>query len=93
MAFHAEYPLRGPCIPKILNLLFTISTTEACRAKRLVTRKNRQIFNLIATGTTAVRAVVADERAVTEQEQVRIRVEEGTAGVATKTVDMPSIAS
>ena len=93
MAFHTEYPLRGPCIPKILNFLLTISTSEASGAKRLVARKNSQILNFVTTGTTAIRAIIADERTVTEKEEVCIRVEESATGITAETVDMPSIAS
>jgi hypothetical protein len=39
----------------------------------------------------AVCAVVAYQRAVAEQQQVRIRVEEGAARVAAEAVDMPSV--
>lgn len=41
----------------------------------------------------AVRAVVADEGAIAEQEEIRIRVEQGAAGVAAKAVNVPPIAS
>lgn len=41
----------------------------------------------------AVCAVVADERAVAEQKQVGIGVEQGAAGVAAEAVDVPSITS
>ncbi|KAH8632094.1 hypothetical protein IG631_13777 [Alternaria alternata] len=39
----------------------------------------------------AVCAVIAYQRAVAEQQQVRIRVEEGAARVAAEAVDMPSV--
>lgn len=41
----------------------------------------------------AVGAVVADERAIAEEQQVGIRVEQGAARVAAKAVDVPSIPS
>jgi hypothetical protein len=40
----------------------------------------------------AVGAVVADEGAVSEEQQVGVRVEEGAARVAAEAVDMPSVA-
>jgi hypothetical protein len=39
----------------------------------------------------AVGAVVADERAVAEQQEVRVRVEQGAAGVAAEAVNVPSV--
>ena len=59
----------------------------------MVACEDSQIFNFIPAGTAAVCAVVADEGAIAEEEEVRIGVEEGPAGVASETVQMPSIAS
>jgi hypothetical protein len=41
----------------------------------------------------AIRAIVADQRPVSEEQQVGVRVEERAAGVATEAVNMPSVAS
>jgi hypothetical protein len=41
----------------------------------------------------AICAVVAYQRAVAEQQQVRVRVEQGAAGVAAEAVDVPSVPS
>jgi hypothetical protein len=41
----------------------------------------------------AISAVVADQRAVTEEQKVGIGIEEGAAGVAAEAVDVPSVAS
>ncbi len=54
--------------------------------------KNSEIFNLVATCTTAICTIVADERPVTEEEKVGVGVKEGSAGVAAEAVDMPTIA-
>jgi len=37
-------------------------------------------------------AVVADERAIAEKEEVRIRVKEGIASIATEAIDVPPVA-
>lgn len=93
MAFHTEDPLRCPCIAKIFNLLFTISTPEAAGAKRMVACEDSQILNLVPTCTAAVCTIVADEGAIAEEEEIRIGVEEGPASIATKAINVPSIAS
>ena len=93
MAFHAEDPLRCPCILEVFYFLLAISTFEASGAKCLVTCKDCEIFNLVAACTAAIRAIVAYQRAIAEQEKVCIRVEESSAGIAAEAVNMPSIAS
>lgn len=92
MAFHTKYSLRRPSIFEILNLLLAISTFEAGRAESLIARKDCQILDLVPADTTAVCTIVAYERPVAEEEEVRIRVEDGTAGIAAEAVYMPSIA-
>ena len=72
MAFHAKDPLRSPSIFEIFDLPLAIPALKARRAKGLVPGENRQIFNLIATYTAAISAIVTDERAVAKQEKVRI---------------------
>jgi hypothetical protein len=90
---HAKYALGRSRISEILNFALAVSTSETRRAERLVSREDGQILNLVAAGAAAVCAIVADEGAIAEEEEVRIGVEEGPAGVASETVQMPSIAS
>ena len=59
----------------------------------MVACEDSQIFNLIAAGTAAVCTIVANQGAIAEEEEVRIRVEERSAGIASKAVQMPPIAS
>ena len=93
MAVHTKDALRCSSIAKVLDLLLTISTLEAISAESLVTGQDGQIFNLIATVTAAVCAVVAYERAIAKQEEVGIRIEECSAGIASEAVNVPSVAS
>lgn len=93
MAAHTKYALRRSCISEVLDLPFAVPASEAGRAEGLVACEDGQILNLVAAGAAAVCAVVADEGAIAEEEEVRIGVEEGPAGVASETVQMPSIAS
>lgn len=76
MTRHAEDPLRRPRISQVLDLALAVPTPEAARAKCLVARKYSQVLDLLPTGAAAVCAVVADEGAIAEKEEVRIRVEE-----------------
>lgn len=92
MALHTEYSLGSPSIFEILYLLLAIPTFEACCAKSLVAREDCKILDLVPTDATAISAIIADERAVAKEEEVCIGVKNGTAGVATKTVYMPTIA-
>lgn len=91
MAIHTENALRGPSIAQIFNLPLAIPTSEACSAEGLVPSKDGQVLDLVPTGAAAVGAVVANEGAIAEEEEVRIGVEEGAAGVATEAVQMPPI--
>lgn len=91
MAIHAEDTLRGPSIAQVFYLPLAIPTSEACSAEGLVPGKNGQILDLISTGAAAVGAVVANEGAIAKEEEVRIGIEEGAAGVATEAVEMPPI--
>ena len=59
----------------------------------MVSSEDGQIFNLVVAAATAVCAFVANKRSITEEEKVCVRVEEGVAGVAAKTIDMPSVPS
>lgn len=67
MTFHAENTLRSSGIAEILDLAFAVSAAEARRTERLLPRKDSQVLDLVATGATAVGAVVADQRAITEK--------------------------
>jgi len=93
VAGHTEYTLRGSSISKIVDLPFTIATSEAVCAKCLVSCQYSQILDLVVACAAAICAIVADERSITEQEEVGIRVEESAASIAAKAVYMPSIAS
>lgn len=59
----------------------------------MVTGQNSQIFNLIIAGTAAVGTIVANEGAIAEEKEVRIRVEQSAAGIASEAIQMPSISS
>lgn len=93
MAVHTEDSLRCSGISQVLNLLLAVPTAEAIGAKGLVSGEDGQVFDFVPTGTTAVCTIVADERAIAEQEEVGIGVEKGLAGVASKTFNVPSLAS
>lgn len=67
MAAHAEDALRGPGISEVVNLAFAVSTTEAGGAEGLFPRKDSQVFYLVTAGTTAVCAVIADERSIAKE--------------------------
>jgi len=91
MAVHAEDSLRGSGVSKILDLFLAVATLEAIGTKRLIACQDGQILNLVSTVAAAVGAVVANEGSVSEEQKIRVRVEQGAAGIATKTVNMPSI--
>lgn len=93
MAAHAKDALGGPCITEIFNLALAVSTAKAAGAKGLISGQDGQVLNLVATGAATVGAVVANEGAVAEEQQVGVGVEEGAAGVASEAVYMPSVAS
>ena len=93
MARHAEDALRRAGIAQILDLALAVPTPETVRTEGLVTRQDGQVFDLVAAVVTAVRAIVAYQRAIAEEQEVRIRVEEGAAGVAAEAVDVPSVPS
>lgn len=92
MAAHAEDALGGARISQVLNLPLAVATPKAAGAEGLVASQDGQVLDLVAAGIAAVRAVVADQRAVAEEEEVRIGVEQGAAGVAAEAVNVPSVA-
>ena len=91
MAVHAKDAVRRPGIAQILNLPLAVPTAEAGCAKGLVSGQDGEVFNLIIASATAVGAVVADERTIAEEEEVRVRVEQRVARVATEAVEMPPV--
>ena len=92
MAGHAEDALGSACIAQVLDLPLAIPAPEAVGAKGLVAGQDGEVFDLVAAVIAAVGAVVADQGAVSEQQQVGVRVEQGAAGVAAEAVDVPSVA-
>jgi hypothetical protein len=58
----------------------------------LVARENGEIFDLVAASVAAVGAIVTNEGAVAEKEQIGVRVEQSAACVTSEAVDMPSVA-
>jgi hypothetical protein len=93
MARHAEDSLRGASIAQVLDLALAVPASEAVCAKGLVAGQDGQVLDLVSAVVAAVGAVVADERAIAEQEQVGVGVEEGAAGVAAEAVNVPTVAS
>lgn len=93
MAGHAKDTLRGAGIAQVLDLALAVPASEAIGAKGLVAGQDGQVLDLVAAMVAAVCAVVADEGAIAEQQQVGVRVEQGAAGVAAEAVDVPSVPS
>ena len=91
MTRHAEDTLRGAGIAQVLNLALAIPAPKTVRTEGLITSQDGQILDLVAAVVAAVCTVVAYQGAVAEQQQVRIRVEEGAARVVAEAVDMPSV--
>lgn len=92
MTAHAEDALRCPSISEVLDLALAVSAPKACGTERLVAGENGELFDLVSACRAAVRAVVADEGAIAEEEEVVVRVEEGVAGMTAEAVEMPSVA-
>lgn len=84
--------MRRAGIAQVLDLPLAVAASKACRAEGLVARQDGQVFDLVVTSATAVGAVVAYEGAVAEQEEVGVGIEKSIACVATKAVEMPSVA-
>lgn len=93
MTSHAKDTLRGSCISKVFDLAFAISASEASCAKCLVSREDCYIFNFVPASIAAVGAVVADEGAVTEEQEVGVGVEKSAACVAAEAIEVPAVAS
>lgn len=92
MARHAKDALRGACIAQVLDLPLAIPAPEAVCTEGLITSQDGEVFNLVPTMVAAIGAIVADQGAVSEEQQVGVRVEERAASVATEAVNMPSVA-
>lgn len=93
MTRHAKDSLRSASIAQILNLALAVPASKTIGTEGLVARQYGQVFYFVAAVIAAVGAVVAYERSVAEEQEIRIRVKEGAASVAAKAVDMPSVAS
>ena len=91
MAVHAENALRGARVTQVFNLSLAVPTSEAGSTECLVTGQDGQIFNLISTDGAAVGAVVADERAIAEEEKVGVGVKKRATRSAAKAIEMPSV--
>lgn len=92
VAFHAKDTLRRPCIFEVLDLLLTVPTSKTGRAECLVAREDGEILDFVPTRTAAIRAIIANQRAVAEEQKICIRIQKGTACIAPEAVYVPSIA-
>ena len=93
MAFHAEYPLRRSRITKVLNLLPAVTAPEAACTEGVVARENGQVLNFVSACAAAVCAVVTNEGAIAEQEEICIGVEQCPARIAAEAVNVPPVSS
>ena len=91
MATHTKYTLGGSGVSKVLNLALAVAAAEAGSAEGLIPGKDGKVFNLVTASTAAIGAVVTYKGTIPQQEKVGIRVEEGSARVASKAVQMPAI--
>jgi len=91
MALHAEDALGCFGIFEVLDLALAVPAFEAFRTECLLPCEDRQILDLVFADGTAVGAVVADEGAIAEEEEVCVRVEDGAAAVAAEAVQVPSV--
>ena len=93
MAFHTKYPLRGPRITQILDLFLAATAPKATGAKSVISGEDSQILDLVPACTAAVCTIIADEGTITQEEEICVGVEESTAGVASKAIDVPPVTS
>ena len=93
VAIHAKDALRRSRIFQVLNFLLATPTFEAIRTEGLIASKDSQVLDLVVADAAAVGAIVANEGAITEQEEVGIRVQNGVTGIASKAINVPSVAS
>jgi len=93
VTLHAEDALRRARITQVFDFTLAIAAFETVCAERLVARENCKVFDFVAAGAAAVCAIVADQRAIAEEKQICVGVEECVACVASEAVNMPSVAS
>lgn len=86
MTAHAKDALRSPGITEVVYFALAVAAAEARRTECLVARKNGKVFDLVAACAAAISAVVANQGAVAQQQQVGVGVEEGPACVAAEAV-------
>lgn len=91
MTGHAEDALGCLCVFQILNLALAIPAFETLGAKGLFAGEDSEVFDLVLADGAAVGAIVADEGAIAEKEEVGVRVEEGATAVAAEAVNVPAI--
>lgn len=92
MTGHAEDSLRSTSIPQVFDFALAVATSEAIRTEGLIASENSKIFNLVAAVVAAICTVITYQRAVAEQQEIRIGVEQGTASVTAEAVNVPSVA-
>lgn len=92
MAIHAEDTLRGAGIAQVVNLPFAVAAAKAAFAEGLLAGKDGEILDFVSAGGAAVGTIAANQGAIPEEEEVSVGVKEGTAGAATETIDVPSVA-
>ena len=93
MTSHTEDDLAGAGVSQVVYLSLAVSAFKTGCAKSLVTGEDGEVFDLVAADIAAVCAVVAYERAIAEQEQVRIRVQRSAALIALEAMYVPSVSS
>jgi hypothetical protein len=91
VAGHAEDALRRAGIAQVLDLALAVAAAETVGAEGLVARQDGQVLDLVTAMVAAVCTIVTNQRAVAQQQQVRIRVEQRAARVAAEAIDMPSV--
>jgi hypothetical protein len=91
VARHAEDSLGGAGIAQVLDLSLAVAAAETVGTEGLVAGQDGEVLDLVATVIAAVGAIVANERAIAEQQQVGVRVEQGAARVAAEAVNVPSV--
>lgn len=91
MAIHAKDALGCPGIAQVFNLPLAVSAFKTIGTKCLVSGENCQIFDLVSAVAAAVGTIVANERAIAEEKEVCVGIEERAASIAPETVDVPSV--
>jgi hypothetical protein len=75
VAGHAEDALGGASVAEVFNLAPAVAAAETVCAESLVAGQDCQVLDLVAAVIAAVCAVVANQGAVAEEQQVCVRVE------------------